>query len=831
MNFFQSSILIALLTNIALGISVISIQRKRLQNQGFFLLVLVLGAWLACMFAGSIAHSNKAAEFWIRQSSATSAFIPIALTLLRFTLIHRSDSWSALIAKSWRWLLCYPAVVVLCQTTYFLRSASLPTGEQTVALPVYGPGFIIFAVYMAGSVAILLHTYLRNIRQSSGIQKVELQFVLIGCIFGFLVGVLLVILPNVTGVVEMGQLLPLPVFAMDSILAYGIATRNIIDVSAFLRRVIGNIMLTVYLVIVYVVTLEIGAFVIPPVIKTLFPVDHLLAALVVAFLLSSAHFRLNKFLGRIFVGVSAQDVADVISRSSRMLGSATTMGQLISSSTRILRELLNPRTVCILARDGDGFVQLLSSSDTTSEPLVLSEDDPIISVLKVNHDALNADFLPRINPSPELASAGLRMEKLGVALASGIVSKNRLEGIILLGPRASGKIYGVIEQQAVEGLSSQLAVSLENAKLYTEVQNSRIYNDILLDHLVGGVIAVSAAGIITVFNREAQRITGLPRDRVLNAEVSVLPETLCSALKHTLEEGGSRDVDGVMNVGNREIPVRLGSTLFHGHTGKALGALLVFTDQTEIKKLEHQIRRTDRLASLGTLAAGMAHEIKNPLVSLKTFTQLLPERYEDPDFRQTFSSLLGEEVSRIDRIVNQLLRFARPAKPSLSPVNLHGIIDNTLNLVKQQLRQRNINLVRAFDAPLDRILGDSDMLVQALLNFFLNAIDAMAERGELTLRTEVIQQPTNQYDLWGQPVTVPRLRLSIADNGEGIAKDDLLHVFDPFFTTKASGTGLGLSVSHGIILEHEGLIEVESTLGAGTTFHLIFPLLSQEVAA
>ncbi|HMP75869.1 MAG TPA: ATP-binding protein, partial [Kiritimatiellia bacterium] len=279
-----------------------------------------------------------------------------------------------------------------------------------------------------------------------------------------------------------------------------------------------------------------------------------------------------------------------------------------------------------------------------------------------------------------------------------------------------------------------------------------------------------------------------------------------------------------------ERPVRYSTASFTSHTGKQLGALLVLEDLTTLRKLENQVRRTDRLASIGTLSAGMAHEIKNPLVTLKTFTQLLPERYQDADFRDTFSSLVGQEVKRIDSIVNQLLRFARPAKPSLHPTRIHEVLDNTLRLVHQQLKQKQISLHREYQAESDLIQGDNDLLVQAFLNFFLNAIDAMENGGVLTIRTEHIETETNQLTLAGRLATETRLRIAIMDNGVGIKTADIAHVFDPFFTTKSSGTGLGLSVSHGIITEHRGIIDVESEPGKGSTFYLFFPLAAQEVA-
>ena len=265
-----------------------------------------------------------------------------------------------------------------------------------------------------------------------------------------------------------------------------------------------------------------------------------------------------------------------------------------------------------------------------------------------------------------------------------------------------------------------------------------------------------------------------------------------------------------------------------------MGALMVLTDITSLKRLELQIRRSDRLASLGTLSAGMAHEIKNPLVSIKTFAQLLPERYQDSDFRETFSNLIGHEIDRIDSLVNQLLRFARPAKPMLKPMHVHEILEKSLKLVGHRLHQKSIKLTRSWDAIVDTIRADSDQLEQVFLNFFINAMDAMKNGGELSIRTEI-----RTDEAWASSLNQNNggmsevLRITIRDSGEGIRSEDIPHVFDPFFTTKDYGTGLGLSVVHGIIQEHGGQIEVESEPQKGTAFHILFPLVrfDREVAA
>ncbi len=193
----------------------------------------------------------------------------------------------------------------------------------------------------------------------------------------------------------------------------------------------------------------------------------------------------------------------------------------------------------------------------------------------------------------------------------------------------------------------------------------------------------------------------------------------------------------VLRSGDEGVVIRASTSIFHGEDRQILGALMVLTDITSIKRLELQIRRSDRLASLGTLSAGMAHEIKNPLVSIKTFAQLLPDRYQDSDFRETFSNLIGHEIERIDTLVNQLLRFARPAKPHLKPMHVHEVLEKSLRLVGHRLHQRQIKLTRSFDANVDTIRADPDQLEQVFLNFFINAMDAMKNGGELSVRTEI----------------------------------------------------------------------------------------------
>jgi signal transduction histidine kinase len=559
-------------------------------------------------------------------------------------------------------------------------------------------------------------------------------------------------------------------------------------------------------------------------------VAHLLAAMAAALSLAPANGWMQRFANRLFMNMRTVDPSDIMQKANRILTSVAARDEMLRQFADLITNAFGTDRA-LIALNEDGTWQMRYPRGTIL-PMPLSERHALVECL-TQGQTLVTDMLNRVRSGPMEYEALTSLSAVHASIAIGIHTPTGLRGIIFMGSRLSGRIYDWEDQRTLQLLANQLAVGLENTELYARLQDSAIYNDILLDNLVSGVIAAGHDQRITICNREAKRILGVEHGNVLQQPIDLLPAPFAQAFRQAFATGqGQRDVDLLLHTARHEaIPVRVGSAMFRSHTGKALGVLLVFNDLTALRKLEGQVRRTDRLASLGTLSAGMAHEIKNPLVTLKTFTQLLPERYEDPDFRTTFSNLVGEEVKRIDSIVNQLLRFARPAKPSLTPTHIHDVVDNTLRLVQQQLKQKNIQLIKEYQVTHDLIRGDGNLLVQAFLNFFLNAVDAMEAGGRLWVGTALVEQETNQPTFLEVPCTETRLRLSIRDSGKGIRADDLPHVFDPFFTTKSSGTGLGLSVSHGIIQEHQAVIDVESTEGEGTVFHVTFPVLQSEVVA
>jgi signal transduction histidine kinase len=236
-----------------------------------------------------------------------------------------------------------------------------------------------------------------------------------------------------------------------------------------------------------------------------------------------------------------------------------------------------------------------------------------------------------------------------------------------------------------------------------------------------------------------------------------------------------------------------------------------------LKQSQMTLRRADRLSSLGMLTAGLAHEIRNPLVAIRTFTQLLPERYDDPEFREVFQTLALKEVDRICGLINDLLSFARPSRPNIAEENLNEVVDGVARILESQAKDREVTISREFSPDLPRAWFDREQLKQVFMNLILNAIQAMREGGSLVIATRVSSDGEGSS-------AHPCVQVEVRDTGIGIPQENLEHIFDPFFTNKEGGSGLGLSISNQIIEEHGGRILVKSKIKEGTSFFVNLPL-------
>ena len=354
-----------------------------------------------------------------------------------------------------------------------------------------------------------------------------------------------------------------------------------------------------------------------------------------------------------------------------------------------------------------------------------------------------------------------------------------------------------------------------------ERQERTSLTEVLLRSLASAVIAVDSKRRVTEFNPAAERITGLDARDVLHNTIEALPAQLRVLFHETFSSGAPVPDRQVVlaTVCGSETVVRANTLVYSKDSERIDAVLLLCHDVSSARKLEANVRRLDRLANLGNLSVNAAHEIKNALVTVKTFFERSSGLHQDKELAR----LVSLEIDRIDSMASQLSKLSGPAKPDLASVNLHKVLDNTLRLIHHQLDSRKITLTRSFGAADDVVNADEKQLIQALINLFLNAIEAMDEVGTLRVSTELVS-PEESLLLTGADSPVRLLRLSIADSGPGITAEDLPYVFDRFFTTKPEGTGLGLPITRGIVEEHGGMISVESEPNRGTTFRIILPL-------
>ena len=350
----------------------------------------------------------------------------------------------------------------------------------------------------------------------------------------------------------------------------------------------------------------------------------------------------------------------------------------------------------------------------------------------------------------------------------------------------------------------------------------------ILDGIVDGVVVTDERGTVLLWNRAAEEMTGIAEhDAVGKAAVEVLAENpaVVAQLEKTLAAGRSySDYDAVLSTRHRPpLPVGLVTSVLSDRSGSPLGAILTVRDQTGVRDLKERMRRADRLAAIGQIAAGIAHEIKNPLVGVRGAAQLMKAELTPAagGSLTEYLDVILKEADRLNGVLEGILDFTRLKPIASAPLNIHAVLDRALLLQEENARRNGVVLSREYDPSLPDVVGNQDQLLQVFLNLIKNAIEAMPSGGKLTVFTRMSDLFTSvQADNRKHHLMV----VKITDTGSGIRQEHLQDIFAPFFTTKDKGVGLGLALSYQIVQEHLGTVRVESAEGAGTTFSVYLPL-------
>lgn len=352
---------------------------------------------------------------------------------------------------------------------------------------------------------------------------------------------------------------------------------------------------------------------------------------------------------------------------------------------------------------------------------------------------------------------------------------------------------------------------------YRSAQSSlsriKALSDNIVENMPIGLIVLDTDFIVASFNYTAETLLRVQGDNIIGKPVKEkLPSQLVELIMGL--QGSGKNIIKELEIDlveNGKVYLDINMSKLEDTSGILLGYIILFRDLSEVRELKKEVERSTRLASIGRLAAGVAHEIRNPLSSIKGFATYFGERYRDVPEDKDTAIIMVNEVERLNRVISQLLEFARPVDINREMTDIRTIVNHSTKIIERNASEKDIRLKLEIPGDIPPVAIDSDRIKQVLLNLFLNSIEAMEKGGDITVSVD--------YDPGSEMI-----KLVVSDTGKGIDSGDLVNIFDPYFTTKQSGTGLGLAIVHRIIESHDGEIKVESAQGKGTSVIITLPV-------
>ncbi len=443
------------------------------------------------------------------------------------------------------------------------------------------------------------------------------------------------------------------------------------------------------------------------------------------------------------------------------------------------------------------------------------ERDPLVRWFE-----LHAHSICRTNlaQNPEQSQRTLLRRALDTFGAEAILplyAGGRIIGWLFFGHRVTGQPFDYNDLQGLVILAEHVSTVLENALLNEEITLQKTLAETLLKSIPPGIVATDEDGVIRWFNPMAEQILGLSSCEVINKPAEAVGSRLANVLRDTLESNTpvapQRWVDP-----NTQRSLSIESRrLVDQRT--PLGAVAVVQDLTGEENLRHKQELVDRAAFWTDLAAGMSHEIRNPLVAIKTFAQLLPERFNDPDFRKDFNEIVVQEIDRLDKIITQINDFAHPPELTMKPLDLRASVKKAVEIARLRLGPKGTPIETTVSLDLPKVLGDETALAEALAQLVANAAEATS--GQKKGRVSLGARPVREGD------HATGVLITVQDNGKGISPSLKGKVFSPFCTTKARGMGLGLPIVKRTVFDHNGRVDIDSN-SHGTLVSVLLPASS-----
>jgi hypothetical protein len=731
------------------------------------------------------------------------------------------------------WALYLPSVALLylslaAELSFFSAS---PWGDrifiatETVLNRVI-PAFVAVMSVLAFAAFVKSHRRARSVTV-----KKQTKWIVWGTGFGTLPFALFYAIPYLLGITPglTMELSVVPLALIPLAFAYAIIKYRLMDVEILFKRGMVYTLATAAVGALYLAILFAGA-------HYLVGDEHstilaLLSALVVVLLFTPIKSRIQVGIDRLFYR-ERYDYRRALLAFSRDLNAHLDLDHLSSRLVERIGDTFEVEKVALLIPNGSNELRVQAGQglpENEWRDARLTPSAPLFQRLQWGEAVYYGDDSESgrtPDPSRDVAdSDGLGITDLSYAIPCR--SHGKVVGVILLGRRWDQSALSSEDMDLLTMLSGQAATALENARLYrsleqkaAEFESLKEHSENTIESLDAGILVLDLEGKIVRFNRALERLYGLPRAEALGRTFDDLfpapvRETLDAALGKawwTRAEMSGISRLKLVNVAGEERVVKLQVAPFVTSNDEPTGTIVIFEDVTARVELETQLQLREKMASLGLLAAGVAHEVNTPLTGISSFTQMLLDQSPEGDPKTALLEKIERQTERASKIVNNLLNFARQGRASFVPVQLNDVVRDVLSLLEHQLTRARVKVRLDLSESLPEVLGDENKLQQVFLNLILNAQDAMSSGGWLSIRTSLHRD---------------EVAVVVSDTGQGISQEDIKRIYDPFFTTKragASGTGLGLSITYGIIQEHSGQIQVESSVGQGTSFQIRLPV-------
>lgn len=744
--------------------------------------------------------------------------------LLHFVLTFPERSW---ILKKYRWLAASIYAPGLLLFSYHALALTSSRASETLLWRLDRLWMAYLAVYFVASAVVLLHSYSRA---TSTILRQQLKWLTRGTVLAITPFTLLYVLPYVfpsvgfapmkLSVVTLG-ILPLT-------FGYAIFRYKLMDVDLIFKRGMAYTLAAMAIAGAYFTAIALVGELVHTRIPNAGTAGLVLAIVITALLADPLQKWIQERMDRLFYR-TRYDYRQTLVGFGRELSAETDLDKMLTAVVdRLSRTLLVDRMAIFLSSDELAGQFVLAKSFGIQQTSGLNLD-----FLGINRpEAAEGHFFFENTHHVPRENVGARETILRLDLNYYIPcrAQKATVAVLGLGKTVTGDFLSSEDVELLETVAGYLAIAIQNSRLYasleqkvTQYERLKDFNENIVESINVGVLAVDLQDRIESWNSQMEVMYALPRRQALTRSLSdVFPPEFMQEFSRV------RHSPGIHNLYKFRMPVPTGETRTVNVAIAPLvtknfnvaGRLIIMDDITERVELEHQLSQSDKLSSIGLLAAGVAHEVNTPLAVISSYAQMLSKQVQGDPQKSTLLEKITRQTFRASEIVNNLLNFSRTSGAEFAEVDVNRVIVDTLSLLEHQFKTSRIRVQDELASHLPSIQGNAGRLQQVFLNLFLNAKDAMPEGGTLKIATSN-----------GDGVSVV-----VSDSGSGIAQEHIHRIYDPFFTTKSAvadgqkrGTGLGLSVTYGIIQEHAGKIRVESSPEQGTTFYIDFPMLRKPV--